>query len=115
MEPPIRPCGSAGVRLPCLSVLFRARFAVAKTFYGRDKVRLADYRSVRAELCVVYRACVDQQLDWDAGRAAALILSRIAGMDEAAGLEARIAALEAADQDQLSGRPNGHHHPGARA
>ena len=85
MEPSIRPCGSAGVRLPCLSVLFRARFAVAKTFYGRDKVRLADYRSVRAELCVVYRACVDQQLDWDAGRAAALILSRIAGMDEAAG------------------------------
>jgi hypothetical protein len=88
-----------------------------KPFYGRRKIRLTDFRSVRSELCVVYRACVAQQLQWEDGRSAALILARIGGMDESAAFEARIAALETALAERAGhpNKPNGAgRHVGAR-
>jgi hypothetical protein len=85
-----------------------------KSFYGRTKVRLADFRSVRGELGRVYRACVARELTWDDGRAAAVILARIGAMDEAAGFEARLAALETALAERDAGlahrNGNGHGH-----
>jgi hypothetical protein len=53
-------------------------------------IRLPDFRSIRGELYCVYRPCVAEQLAWEDGRSAALILSRIADMAEARTFEARI-------------------------
>jgi hypothetical protein len=88
-----------------------------KSFYHRKKVRLPDFRAVRSELCVVYRACIAQDLPWEDARSAALILGRIAALDQSAGLDARLEALErgiAEIQGQPSrpvAKPNGGHHP----
>jgi hypothetical protein len=75
-------------------------------------IRLPDFRSIRGELYCVYRPCVAEQLAWEDGRSAALILSRIADMDEARTFEARIEALERAlderDGVQPLRRGNGH-------
>ena len=87
------------------------------TFYGRTKIRLPDFRAVRVEMCRVYRACIAQEIDWDAGRSAAVVLGRIAGMDETAGIEARIALLEQAagerqpDRRATNGRGRHDAHP----
>jgi hypothetical protein len=79
----------------------------AKPFYGRQKIKLADFRQIRSELCRVYRACVEQELDWQDGRAAVAVLTAISNLDAGRGFEERIEALEHRLQERAPPRPNG--------
>jgi len=83
----------------------------SKGFYARDKIRLADLRSVRAEMCRCYCASVRKELDWQDLRAAIACLSAIASLDQGIGADERLRQIE--EQVGLSIRPNGHH-PEAR-
>jgi hypothetical protein len=67
---------------------------VPSRFYGRTKVRLNDLRSVRAEVCVAYRAAFREELDWQDLRAAIACLSAISSLDQGLGADARLAELE---------------------
>jgi hypothetical protein len=76
----------------------------AKSFSDRGKVRLADIRSIRAEMCAVYRACVRGEVPWPQGRIASLILVGIANLDANYHFEERLNAIEARLAEH-AGRP----------
>jgi hypothetical protein len=79
----------------------------ATAFYGRQKIKLANLGQIRSELCRVYRACVEQELDWQDGRAAVAVLTAIGNLDTGRGFEERLDALERALDERDPPRPNG--------
>jgi hypothetical protein len=66
----------------------------ANRFYDRQKVRIGDFRAIRTEMGVAYKAAVRRELDWQYLRAAIAALSAIAQLDQGLGVDARLAALE---------------------
>jgi hypothetical protein len=83
-----------------------------KRFYGRDKVRLGDLRSIRFEMCAAYRAAIRQELDWQDMRAAIAALSAIAQLDQGLGVDERIRQVE---ERLATVKVNGGARPGAYA
>jgi hypothetical protein len=102
------------VRYIGLSMQRRGSHVIAKPFRTRTKVRLGDFRSLRAELCCVYRVCVRGDVDWADGQAAVAILGAIATMDRDATFEDQLAALEAVLEQRGLPRANGHDSPELR-
>jgi hypothetical protein len=64
-------------------------------FYQRQKIRLGDLRSIRAEMCAAYRAATRREVDWQDLRAAIACLSAIASLDQGIGVDARLGEIEA--------------------
>jgi hypothetical protein len=67
---------------------------VPKPFYTRKKIRLGRLIDVRAELGLVYKACVRKELEWQDARAAVAILAAIAQIDQGPGIDARLVEIE---------------------
>jgi hypothetical protein len=72
-------------------------------FYQRQKIRLGDLRSLRAEMCAAYRAATRREVNWQDLRAAIAALSAIASLDQGLGVDARLAEIEA----KLAATPKG--------
>ena len=75
-----------------------------------QRFRLTSIGGVMSELRRIYTMAHHGEMTWSDANSAARVLRELRFCIEGSELERRIAALEAAaEQDQLPGRSNGHH------